>query len=75
LNEGLAQTMFDTRSESGAGFERGLEISNHLLPQPPGLARKKRTLPHQLVRSMAEKMAAPETIILGRMGVDPTRPS
>ena len=39
------------------------------------LARKKRTLPHELVRAMAEKVAEPETVILGRMGVDSTRPS
>ena len=38
------------------------------------LARQKRTLPHELVCAVAEKVAAPETIVLGRMGLDSTRP-
>jgi hypothetical protein len=38
------------------------------------LARKKRTLPHELVRVMAEKVAEPAIVVLGRMGLDLGRP-
>jgi hypothetical protein len=33
------------------------------------------TLPHQLVRAMVEKAAAPERVVLGRMGLDLSRPN
>jgi hypothetical protein len=64
-----------------ARFEASLKLLADLGLSPDALeyyrqlARKKRTLPHELVCTMAEKVAAPETVILGRMGVDPTRPT
>jgi len=65
-----------------ARFEASLALlADHLGLSPDAreyyrrLARRERTLPHNLVRAIAEKVAAPETVILGRMGVDPTRPT
>ena len=52
----------------------GLGLSTDALEYYRRLARKKRTLPHLLVRDMAEDVAAPERIIVGRMGLDPSRP-
>lgn len=63
-----------------AQFEASLELladlglSPHALEYYRQLARKKRTLPHQLVRAMAEKVAAPESVVLGRMGLSPSQP-
>jgi hypothetical protein len=39
------------------------------------LARKKKTLPHELVRAIAENIASLEMIVLGKIGLDPTRPT
>jgi hypothetical protein len=63
-----------------ARFEASLELLVDLGLSPDAveyyrrLARQKRTLPHQLVCAIAEKVAAPEGVVLGRMGLDPTRP-
>jgi len=40
-----------------------------------GLARQRRTLPHQVVRDVAEKVAAPESVVLGRMMLERNRPT
>ncbi len=52
-----------------------LGLSSDALEYYRQLARKKRTLPHELVRAIAEKVVAPEGVILGKMGLDPTRPT
>ena len=63
-----------------ARFEASLELLVDLGLAPDAveyyrrLARQKRTLPHNLVRAIAEKVAAPEGVVLGKMGLDPTRP-
>ena len=70
--EGIARR---ARFEASLRLLADLGLSPDALEYYRQLARKKRTLPHELVRAMAEKVAAPETVILGRMGVDSTRPS
>ncbi len=70
--EGIARR---ARFEASLKLLADLGISVHALEYYRQLARKKRTLPHELVRAMAEKVAAPETVILGKMGLDPTRPA
>ena len=63
-----------------ARFEASLELLADLGLSPDALeyyrrlARQKRSLPHNLVRAMAEKVAAPEVVVLGRMGLDSTKP-
>ena len=63
-----------------ARFEASLKLLADLGLSPDALeyyrqlARRKRTLPHELVRAIAEKLAAPQSVVLGRMGLDPTRP-
>jgi len=69
--EGIARR---ARFEASLKLLADLGLSQDALEYYRQLARKKRTLPHELVRAMAEKVAAPETVTLGRMGVDPTRP-
>ena len=70
--EGIAR-----RARFGASLKllADLGLSPDALEYYRQLARKKRTLPHELVRVIAEKVAAPEGVILGRMGLDPTRPT
>ena len=51
-----------------------LGLSQEALEYYRLLARKKRTLPHELVRSMAEKVAEPAIVVLGRMGLSPSHP-
>jgi hypothetical protein len=63
------------RFEASVKLLVDLGLSPHALEYYRQLARKKRTLPHELVRAMAEKVAAPEAVILGRMGLDSTRPT
>lgn len=52
-----------------------LELSPDTIEYYRRLARKKRTLPHQLVRALAENIASLEMVVLGKIGRDPTRPT
>jgi len=70
--EGMARR---ARFEASLKLLADLGLSPDALEYYRQLARKKRTLPHKLVRTMAEKMAAPESVVLGRIGLDPTRPT
>jgi len=70
--EGIARR---ARFEASLKLLADLGLSPDALEYYRQLARKKRMLPHELVRAMVEKVAAPETIVLGRMGMDPTRPT
>jgi hypothetical protein len=63
------------RFEASLNLLADLGLSPDALEYYCQLARKKRTLPHHLVRAMAEKVAAPEAVVLGKMGLDPTRPT
>jgi hypothetical protein len=64
-----------------ARFEASLKLLADLGLSPDALeyyrqlARMKRTLPHQLIRAMAEKVATPESVVLGRMGLNPSWPA
>ena len=71
-SEGIARR---ARFEASLKLLADLGLSPDALEYYRVLARKKRILPHELVRELAEEVAAPETVILGRMGVDPTRPT
>jgi hypothetical protein len=62
------------RFEASLKLLADLGLSQDALEYYRRLARKKRTLPHVLVRQMAEKVAAPESVILGRMGLSPSHP-
>jgi len=62
------------RFEASLKLLADLGLSLHALEYYRQLSRKKRTLPHQLVRAMAEKVAAPESVVLGRMGLNPSQP-
>jgi hypothetical protein len=63
-----------------AKFEASLKLLADLGLSPDALeyyrrlARKRRTLPHEQVRALAEKMAVPESVVLGRMGLSPSHP-
>jgi hypothetical protein len=70
--EGIARR---ARFEASLKLLADLGLSPDALEYYRVLARKKRTLPHELVRAMAEKVAAPETVVLGKMGLDSTRPT
>ena len=52
-----------------------LGLSQKALDYYKLLARANRALPHELVCAMAEKVAAPEALVIGKMGLDPTRPN
>ena len=64
-----------------ARFQASLKLLSELGLSPKALeyykrlARTNRALPHELVRAMAEKLATPETVVIGKMGLDPTRPN
>ena len=64
-----------------ARFEASLKLLAKLGLSPKALeyykrlARTNRALPHELVCAMAEKVAAPETVVIGNVGWDPTRPN
>jgi hypothetical protein len=70
--EGIARR---ARFEASVKLLADLGLSPDALEYYRGLARKNRTLPHQLVRAIAEKVAVPEAVVLGRMGVDLGRPN
>jgi hypothetical protein len=70
--EGIAKR---ARFEASLKLLADLGLSPDALEYYRQLARRKRTLPHELVRAVAEKVAAPEGVVLGRMGLDPTRPT
>jgi hypothetical protein len=70
--EGIAKR---ARFEASLKLLADLGLSPDALEYYRHLARRKRTLPHELVRAIAEKVAAPEGVVLGRMGLDPTRPT
>jgi hypothetical protein len=63
-----------------ARFEASLKLLADLGLSPDAieyyrrLARKRRTLPHDQVRALAEKVAVPESVVLGRMGLSPSHP-
>jgi hypothetical protein len=63
------------RFEASLALLAGLGLSPNALEYYRRLARKKRTLPHELVRAIAEKVAEPDSVVLGRMGLDPSRPT
>jgi hypothetical protein len=69
--EGLARR---ARFEASLTLLDDLGLSPDALEYYRRLARKKRTLPHVLVRQIAEKVAAPESVVLGRMGLSPSHP-
>jgi hypothetical protein len=69
--EGLARR---ARFEASLTLLDDLGLSPDALEYYRRLARKKRTLPHVLVREIAEKVAAPESVVLGRMGLSPSHP-
>ena len=69
--EGIARR---GRFETSLQLLAVLGLSPEALEYYRRLARKKRTLPHELVRAMAEKVAAPESVVLGRMGLSPSHP-
>ena len=52
-----------------------LELSPGTIEYYRRLARKKRTLPHLLIRAVAENIASLEMVVLGKIGLDPTRPT
>ena len=62
------------RFEASLKLPADLGLSPDALEYYRQLARKKRTLPHHLVRAMAEKVATPESVVLGKMGLDSCRP-
>jgi len=64
--EGIARR---ARFEASLKLLAELGLSPDVLEYYRLLARKKRTLPHVLVRGMAEKVAAPESVVLGRIGL------
>jgi hypothetical protein len=82
----VPQSGAERRDRSPAGiarrakFEASLRLLADLGLSPDALeyyrhlARKKRTLPHVLVRQMAEKVAAPEGVVLGEDGSEPQPP-
>jgi hypothetical protein len=61
--------------EASLGLLVSLGLSANAIEYYLRLARKKRTLPHELVRAIAEKVAEPDSVVLGRMGLDPSRPT
>jgi hypothetical protein len=69
--EGIARR---ARFEASLKRLADLGLSPDALEYYRQLARKKRTLPHEIVRAMAEKVAAPESVVLGRMGLSPGHP-
>jgi hypothetical protein len=69
--EGLSRR---ARFEASLKLLADLGLSPNAVEYYRQLARKKRTLPHVLVRQMAEKVAAPESVVLGRMGLSPSHP-
>lgn len=52
-----------------------LELSAGTVEYYRRLARKKRTLPHLLIRALAENIASLEMVVFGKVGLDPTRPT
>jgi hypothetical protein len=70
-SEGIARR---ARFEASLKLLADLGLSPDALEYYRQLARKKRTLPHVLVRQMAEKVAAPESVVLGRMGLSLSHP-
>jgi hypothetical protein len=70
--EGLARR---ARFEASIALLADLGLSPNALEYYRRLARKKRTLPHELVCAIAEKVAEPDSVVLGRMGLDPSRPT
>ena len=69
--EGIARR---ARFQASLKLLADLGLSPDALEYYRSLARKKRTLPHLLVREMAEKVAAPDSVVLGRMGLSPNQP-
>jgi len=61
--EGLARR---ARFEASLRLLADLGLSPDALEYYRLLARKKRTFPHVLIREMAEKVAAPESVVLGK---------
>ena len=70
-SEGLTRR---ARFEASLKLLADLGLSPDALEYYRALARKTRTLPHELVRAMAEKVAEPAIVVLGRMGLSPSHP-
>jgi hypothetical protein len=66
--EGLAKR---ARFEASLKLLADLGLSSEAIEYYRLLARKKRTLPHEQVRAIAEKVAAPNSVVLGWMGLGP----
>jgi hypothetical protein len=64
-----------TQFEASLQLLAALGLSPDTIEYYRRLARKKRTLPHQLVRAIAENIASLEMVVLGKVGRDPTRPT
>lgn len=69
--EGVARRV---RFETSLKLLADLGLSPDALEYYRQVARKKRTLPHVLVRGMAEKVAAPESVVLGKLGLSLSNP-
>jgi hypothetical protein len=63
------------RFEASVKLLADLGLSASALDYYRRLARKRRVLPHELVCEIVEKIAEPDTVVLGRMGLDPSRPT
>jgi hypothetical protein len=63
------------RFEASVKLLADLGLSPDALEYYRQLARQRRTLPHQVVREIAEKVAAPESIVLGKMVRNLGRPT
>jgi hypothetical protein len=70
--EGISQR---ARFQASLKLLADLGLSPDALEYYRRLARKKRTLPHKLVCAIVEGVAAPESVVFGRMGLDPNRPA
>ena len=78
MSHDTGQSSSERRDKSPEGmarraqFEASLKLLADLGLSPDALeyyrlvARKKRTFPHVLIREMAEKVAAPESVVLGK---------
>lgn len=70
--EGIARR---ARFQASLQLLAELGLSPNALEYYRRLARKNRVLPHELVCATAEKVATIETVVIGRMVLDPTRPN
>lgn len=63
------------RFESSLKLLTQLGLSRNAVEHYRRLARKEKMLPHELVCAIAEGAATSQTVMLGRKGVPPTKPT